>query len=105
MRESSNELYVGTDKGIFKTRSIKRVLEPDRYHCGTLEKMVRIPLKMIPNAESDVINTLPAIVDMPPSVGDSGKTPALLRQALGHPRQAYINKGQLQNVGCVRNCP
>ena len=67
IRESSNRFYVGTDNGVFRTRSIKRVPGPDRYDRDMLDKMVGIRWKMIPNAEGDVINTLAAIVDMPAS--------------------------------------
>ena len=104
IRESSNEYYVGTDKGVFKTRSIKRVPEPDRYDRDMLDTMVGIPWKMIPATEGDVI-TLPAIVDMPASTDDSVKVPAPLLSVPEPPRQTYIRKAAIVKFGYARNCP
>ena len=63
------------------------------------EKMVGMPWKMILATDADIINALPAIVDMPASSDDSVGAPALAPPVADPQRQTHIRKVELQKTG------
>ncbi len=67
LKDSSNEYFIGTDKGVLKASSIKRVPESERFEQARLENMIGMPWCMVPDTDSDQPQALPATVDIPVS--------------------------------------
>jgi hypothetical protein len=90
IKDNTNEVFVGTNNGVFKVQSVRRKPEQERYQWSELEKMVGLPWKPTPSSEEST-EVPPSLIVIPASTDDSIPVlPPVEREVV--PRQVYIQR-------------
>ena len=103
LRDSSNEYFVGTREGVFKTRSIQLKPESQKHEVELLKAISGTPWQMVPGREATLMQPLPAIVQ-PMALEDAPRLPRPLVTEPA-PKQLYIRKAELLKHGFTPGCP
>ena len=103
VRDASNEYFVGTPDGVFKTRNIQLKPESQKSELSQLQAITGTPWCMVPGREATLVQPLPAIIQ-PLPIADAPRLPRPLVEESA-PRQLYIRKAELDKYGYTPGCP
>ena len=100
-RTTSGETIVGTTEGVFRTRTVQRKAEEQRWSERNLEMVGGVPWKTSPEQDSGE-EVMPAI-DMPMECQEDMARPDETESDYV-PRRLYIRKGDLDKYGMTSGC-
>ena len=98
VRPQTSEVIVGTDNGVFKARSVRRLPDSEKWCAETLKNITGTPWKPSDYDDSDKIRVrMPEPVVLEPE--------AITRGGDVEPRRFKIEKRDLEKYGHTRHCP
>ena len=92
--DRSDELYVGTERGMHKVRTVRRREATERFHLTFLNTVTARPWDR-PKSAKEVRVVLPDV---------SSPTATAEAEAIGRTRRLYINKADIMKYGLTEGC-
>ena len=99
IRPQSSEVIVGTNKGVFKTRTFRRLRENERWCAESITSIAGTPWKPTEFDDSDKLKI------RIPGVEDAPITDPHIRGEDAQPRKFMIYKRDLERYGYTPQCP
>ena len=100
IRPQTSEVSVGTDKGVFKARSIRRMSDDSKWSAEAISNIKGTPWKPCDFDDSDKIR-----VRMPEPADDINHDEWKGRGSDQEPRKMAIMKRDLEKYGYTPHCP